>query len=88
MDVKVRIIGSKDCPKCDLTKRNFEKDGLEYEWYDADLDDNQEQLDGWRITNLPVIQLYNENNILLQFPPGPFTPKTVRGRIIAIEEKS
>ena len=71
MLLKTRIIGSRDCPKCAIMKSICEKYKISYEMYDADVQENQKQLDEWNIEEMPVIQIIDEfGKKLHQFMPG------------------
>lgn len=68
----VRVISSKECHKCQDYKNELDSLGFKFVIFDADAEENQQQLDAWYIDDMPVVQIVQpETNIVLyQFPPG------------------
>lgn len=77
--LKVRIIKSEYCDQCRDYLANLAriKDAIpfEYEIFDADDKNNRQQLDEWKVTDMPVIQIIDRDrdkvSVLEQIsPPG------------------
>jgi len=84
--MKVRVITAKDCPKCRMYVRNLVTVKFAYEIYDGDAEENQEQLDAWKVEEFPVIQLLdNDGKLHYQFPPGAVAPRVIEAQIRRFE---
>jgi len=85
--VKIRLIGSKDCEKCAEAQKVYKKQKLEFEFYDADLDENQKQLDSWGVDDMPVIQIIDGEKVIHQFFPGLVSARAIRFKCNQLEAK-
>lgn len=56
-NIKVRIIKSEHCDTCKSYLPRLQKLGYAFEVYDGDAVDHQKQLDEWKITEFPVVQI-------------------------------
>jgi len=77
-----RVITSKNCPKCKFYTKVLSMQKYEYEIYDADLDENSEQLDKWKITSMPVVQIVEHQDngdsvVMHQFVPGQISTRAI-----------
>ncbi len=77
-----RIVTSDSCPKCKFYIKALARQKYKFEKYDADAKANQKQLDEWRITNMPVVQIIeNKDNgdpiVWFQFGPGQVSPRAI-----------
>lgn len=77
-----RIITAESCPKCKFYIKALTRQGYEFERYDADAKVNQSQLDKWRITNMPVVQIVeiqgnDDPTVWFQFGPGQVSPRAI-----------
>lgn len=71
MILNVRVITSEECPKCKSYKEELDAAKFSYTVFDADAEENQDQLDKWYIDDMPVVQIVDESgNVKVQFPPG------------------
>lgn len=73
----IRLIGTKDCIKCTAFKRYLDQSKYPYAFYDAGAPEVQKQLDEWMITDMPVLQILKEGDIVYQFLPGIKSTKTI-----------
>ena len=77
----VRVISSESCPNCQAYKKTLTKRQFEYTLYDADCDENQNQLDKWGIHEMPVVQIVqrkdNKDIVKFQFGPGSPSPRAI-----------
>ena len=87
MVMKVRLIGSKDCEKCAEAQKVYKKQNLEFEFYDADLDTHQKKLDEWKVDDMPVVQIFNDNKIIHQFFPGLVSVRAIRFKLNQLQLK-
>lgn len=90
--VKTRVISSVGCPKCKFYLTVLRKQGFEFDVYDADDQKNQKELDEWRISSMPVVQIIDikeDGTIkkLWQFPSGQISPRSIRTKIKMLEKK-
>ncbi len=83
----VRIIGTKSCPNCNRLQQEYREAMLNFEFYDADLDEHQEQLDAWKITTMPVIQFVKDGVIVEQMPAGPYRASLVKHKLDELQKK-
>lgn len=91
MGLKPRIIKSAGCPRCKIYLKTLAKQGYEHLIYDADLPQNQKELDQWKINMMPVVQIVEEKDgsydVVHQFPPGQFAPRAINAKIKALEKE-
>jgi len=84
----VRIISSKNCPRCKGYLLRLDKQGFKYQIYDSDDPKNKGQLDAWRITDLPVIQIIDESEkVRYSFPAGTYSTRFINAKIDELKEK-
>lgn len=80
--LEIQIITSKECNFCAsflkrLSKLNF----TDFVEYDADDPSKKTELDAWRITNLPVVQIVDEEGMVkYRFPYSEqgYSPRSMR----------
>ena len=84
---KIRLISSESCKICSYYKKVLARYNVSYELYDADNKDNQKELDSWRISQMPVIQIINDNKVVYQFPPGQPAPRQMDLKIKMLEKE-
>jgi hypothetical protein len=78
-----RIIKNKDCPICAAYMKRLDKLSIKYITLDTTEEDSK-QLDAWKITNMPIVQIIDENKkVLWQFPfsPGGISPRAINYKI-------
>lgn len=73
--VSVRIVKSEDCENCKTYLPRMRKQGYQFEVYDGDADENQDELDHWKVDVFPVVQIISRDEdgkveVEFQFPPG------------------
>ena len=90
---KARIIKSEGCFKCKNYLKSLNKQGYDFIIYDADLKENQPQLDLWKINAMPVVQIVKikeDNNIemVFQFPPGSLSTRLIETKITELKKKN
>lgn len=89
--LKPRIIKSIGCPRCRIYLKTLSKQKYDYLIFDADLKENQKQLDEWRINSMPVVQIVNVKDDgvqekVFQFPPGQLSPRSIDAKIKALNK--
>lgn len=88
MKPSIRIVKSKDCPRCRAYIKQLDTVGFKYSVYDADAPENQKQLDEWKIDIMPVVQVIKEDGSLLeQLSRGEFSPRFLNARLAYWEKK-
>ena len=90
--LKPRIIKSTSCPRCKLYLKTLTKQGYEHLIYDADLKENEKELDGWKINMMPVVQIVDVKDdgtqeMVFQFLPGQFSPRHIDNKIKALNKE-
>ena len=84
--MRTRIISREDCPVCKDYINRLKNSNIKYEIYDADLDENQDELDKWKIKDLPVVQILKEDGeVRHQFQPGGVSSRTINYFISKLE---
>ena len=88
--LKPRIIKKEDCLSCKLYFKALNKINFEYLIYDADLPENQEELDEWKIGSTPIVQIVDvkedgSQEFVHQFPPGAFSVRSINAQIKKLE---
>jgi glutaredoxin len=79
---KLKVITSQHCPDCKAYVRYLNAEGFAYVLYDGDSDQNQDQLDEWRVSRFPVVQiLTQEGNLVHQFPCGSISIRQIIHKI-------
>ena len=88
MALKFRIIKSNTCKKCIFYIPQLQQQGYQFDIYDGDAPENQKQLDEWRITEFPIVQIVDENNNLIeQCYPGPIAGRLILAKIKHLESQ-
>ncbi len=90
--LKPRIIKSANCLICKSYLKNLAKQEYEYIVFDADLKENQQELDSWKISKMPVIQIVDVQDdgtqeMVFQFPPGPYASRHINNKIKALNKE-
>ena len=71
--------------------KSLNKQGYDFLIYDADLKENQPQLDLWKINAMPVVQIVKEENgnteMVFQFPPGSLSTRLIETKIAELKKK-
>lgn len=83
--LKIQIISSKNCELCQaylqrLKKLNFE----DYQIYSADDSSHAKQLDEWKITDMPIVQIVDEQGSeKYRFPHSSrgYTPRLLKSKL-------
>lgn len=86
-DFSVRIVGTEDCLKCRAFRQYLDVAKYPYEFYDADRQEVQSQLDEWQITEMPVLQILRQGEKVHQFMPGIKGTKTIISMMDNIAKK-
>lgn len=87
--MKARIISSEKCPKCKFYLRVLKKQKFSnFEVFNADDASNQSQLDAWKISHMPVVQIIEEDKVLFQFQPGQISPRAISYKIKELNHES
>lgn len=77
-NLKVRVIFSpKDIFKCKHYLEYLDKNNYYYSLYNADLEENQDELDEWKISSLPTVQIVKGTKIIFQFAGGTVSIKAI-----------
>lgn len=78
--MRVRVISSDNCPICqDYLRRLQQQRDFSFEIYDGRAPENQSQLDQWRITEMPVVQIVKEDGTVMhQFLSGGVSTRTIQ----------
>lgn len=85
--MRTRIITKEDCQKCKLYLRTLRDQGIKFEIYKSEDPGHQENLDKWRIEDMPVVQIIDESDkILHQFPHGMFSSRAIKHKIKMLKE--
>lgn len=86
--LKIRLIGSEDCPVCSQLRKQYTKVGLEFDFFDADVPGYKEFLDAWGVHDMPVLQIVDDRNVVRkQFPFGRVSPRALRLHMNRIEKE-
>lgn len=83
----LRMIGRNDCHKCSAFRQYLDQSNYAYEYFDADRDEVQEQLDKWMITDMPVLQILRSGQSVHQFLPGLKSTKTILAMMNSLRVK-
>ena len=87
--LSIRIIKSKDCPICTAYINRLDKLNVLYITLDVS-DADSKILDTWKITNMPVVQIVDDNKkVMWQFPfsQGGISPRAINYKIQELGEK-
>lgn len=82
--MKPRIIKSAGCFKCKMYLKQLKAQKFEHLIFDADLPENQDQLDKWKINAMPVVQIVDEEDnlkVIYQFAPGRYSPRVISAKV-------
>jgi hypothetical protein len=88
--LKARVIKSAGCFRCKSYLKELKARQFDHLIYDADLQENQEQLDKWKVNMMPVIQIVDDEaefKVVHQFPPGRWSIKSINAKINALAKK-
>lgn len=90
--LKPRVIKSSNCPRCKMYLKTLSKQKYEYLVYDADLPENQKELDTWKINMMPVVQIVDVKDdgtqeMVFQFGSGPFSPRAIDIKIKTLNKE-
>lgn len=90
--LKPRIIKSVNCRQCYLYLKALSAQNYEHIIYDADLPENTKELDSWKISSMPVVQIVDVKDdgtqeFIHQFPPGPYSSRIVDAKIKALNKE-
>jgi len=81
MEIKTRIIKSNKCFFCKKYLKTLSQQNYDFTIYDADDSANQKQLDEWKVSDMPVVQLVSEDgSVLWQFPPGQLSTRSIEAK--------
>ena len=80
--LSTRIVTSDSCPQCKFYIKVLNRQKYQFEIFDANAKENQKQLDVWRITNMPVVQIIEHQEdaevvVLFQFGSGQISPRAI-----------
>lgn len=79
---------SVECEVCEKYKKRLSAQNFSYETYDADVPENQAQLDIWGVDDLPVVQIISDvGEVLHQFPWGTFSPAAIHAQMSLLSAK-
>lgn len=89
MNLKIRIISSKQCDKCQAYLQDLDRQKFVYTVYNADDEANQDRLDAWGITDMPVVHIVDgdSDKIMHSFPTGRITPFALRLKMDQIKRR-
>ncbi len=90
--LKPRIIKSAECPRCKIYLKTLGRQGYEHLIYDADLKENEKELDGWKINKMPVVQIVDVKDdgtqeFVFQFSPGQWSSRHIDNKIKALNKE-
>ena len=90
--LKPRIIKKEGCFKCKNYIKALNKQGYEFLIFDADLKENQKQLDEWKIDAMPIVQIVDVKEDgteikVYQYPPGRWATRQIDDKIKALSSK-
>ena len=84
--VKVRIVKNRDCKICEVYLPRLDEIGFLYEIYDAEEPGREQQLDEWKIDEMPVVQVVDDAGaVLYQFPPGTIAARAIKYKMRQLE---
>lgn len=87
--LKARVIKSEGCHICKSYLKILSKQGYDYLIYDADVKENQKELDGWKITQMPVVQIVDElGKVCYQYPAGRHSTRLIDEKIKQLSKES
>jgi hypothetical protein len=87
--LKPRIVKNKDCPRCAAYMKRLDKLGVSYITLDIANEDTK-TLDSWKITNMPIVQIVDEEKkVLWQFPfsEGGISPRAINYKIVELSKE-
>ena len=64
--MKIRLFGSEECKTCKLMNAEFKTAGIDFEFIDAILEDNQKLCDENNISELPHLQIIINDFVVLE----------------------
>jgi len=91
MALRARIIKSDNCPRCKSYLERLKKLKFEHLIYNVDdaTPEQKKDLDGWRIIDMPVVQIVDdEGKVVDQMPfvATGWSPRAIKHRIKEIED--
>ena len=85
---KVRVITKATCYICKSYTSRLKSQGFQFETVDADDPAWQTKFDEWKISDVPVVQILDEQgNRVDQLAVGTFSVKYINDRIAKLEKK-
>ena len=89
--LKIQIITSQECELCKaFLKRLAKLDFTEFQEYSADDLSNKSQLDQWRIVDMPVVQIVNDDGKeIYRFPYSEkgYSPRSMKYKRDELQDK-
>ena len=90
--LKPRIVKSIHCKDCRHYLKVLDEQNFDYLIYDADDEANLKQLDEWKISFMPVVQIVDvksdgSEEFVSQLPPGQWSVRAIDGRIKKAERE-
>ena len=89
--LKIQIITSIQCLFCEAFLKRLSKVSFtDYEEYDADDDENKSKLDAWRITDMPIVQIVDEEGqVKYRFPYSQqgYSPRSMKYKRDELQKK-
>jgi len=86
--LKARVIKSKNCPRCAAYLTRLNKLKFPYITYDV-AEGNKEDLDKWRIIDIPIVQLVDETgrvHFQFKYVQQGWSPRAIKHKIKEIEK--
>ena len=84
--MRVRIVKSENCKLCQIYIASLKKQNFDFDIYDGDAEENQKQLDEWKVFEFPVVQIVDGDAILYQFPHGNFKIKSIMHKMSQLQK--
>lgn len=86
--MQIRVIKSDSCKTCKNYLQNLSKAGISYVTMDGNDPALESQMDEWKISKMPVVQILNKDNtVAFQFQPGAISIKFIQMKIKEIGNK-
>ncbi|MHA2279375.1 MAG: hypothetical protein ACXAC5_00580 [Promethearchaeota archaeon] len=88
--LKVRVIKSEGCFRCKNYLKQLKLQNFDHLIYDADLKENQEELNKWKVDMMPVVQIVDDEaefKVVHQFPPGRWSTRSINAKVKALAKQ-